>query len=285
MVIGLIILIAVFLVACSPQAEAAMDKSATEIVTQSSDDMQEDTMSESAMDETASGMEDDMSMEKSEAEMEDRDVMDEEDGAMEKDEDGEMNENDDDMMESDNEDMSSDDQSMDKDEDNDMMEDGDEEMQDESSMMTPDWFDTSLVNARTGETFTVSDFKGKVVLVETLAMWCSNCLRQQIQVLDLHDMLGERDDFVSLGIDIDPNENIEALEKYIKMNGFNWTYTVAPVETAREISQLYGDQYLNPPSTPMLIIDRNGEVHLLPFGVKSAESLYEALQPFLENDM
>ena len=50
-----------------------------------------------------------------------------------------------------------------------------------------------------------------------------------------------------------------------------------------EISALYGAQYLNPPSTPMLIIDKNGEVHTLPFGIKSAEDLQSALIPFLES--
>ena len=64
-------------------------------------------------------------------------------------------------------------------------------------------------------------------------------------------------------------------------NGFDWLYAVAPLEVAREIGQLYSAQFLNPPSTPMLIIDRQGNVHTLPFGIKSADQLLEALGPFL----
>jgi hypothetical protein len=158
-------------------------------------------------------------------------------------------------------------------------------MDDDAMAMTPDWFKASLTNVNTGETFAVGDYKGKVVLVETLAMWCSNCLKQQGQVQTLHDLVGERDDFVSLGLDIDPNENAEALKAYTANNGFDWVYAIAPTEVAREIGQLYGDQFLNPPSTPMLIIDREGEVHLLPFGIKSAEDLLDALQPFLDAEM
>ena len=165
-----------------------------------------------------------------------------------------------------------------------MMDDSEKDMA-EDAMMSPAWFKAELTNARTSETFTIADFKGKVVLVEALAMWCSNCLKQQGQVQALHDLLGERDDFVSLGVDIDPNENAAALQAYIDKNGFDWLYTVAPTEVSREIGQLYGDQFLNPPSTPMLIIDRHGEVHPLPFGIKSAESLLEALQSFLDGDM
>lgn len=158
---------------------------------------------------------------------------------------------------------------------------------DDEQAMTeaPAWFSASLTDVRTGESFTIQDLKGKVVLVETMAQWCSNCLAQQKEVLKLHEMLGERDDFVSLGLDIDPNEDAETLKSYIERNGFGWMYAVSPAEVSREISQLYGNQFLNPPSTPMLIIDRNGQVHPLPFGIKSAADLQAALEPFLQEGM
>jgi hypothetical protein len=156
---------------------------------------------------------------------------------------------------------------------------------DDQMMVVPGWFSASLTDVHTGETFLVSDFEGQVVLVETLAMWCSNCLKQQGEVQILHDMLGERNDFVSLGIDVDPNENADALQAYTTNNGFDWLYTVAPIAVAREIGELYGDQYLNPSATPMLIIDRQGAVHTLPFGIKSAQELLTSLQPFLDAEM
>lgn len=166
-----------------------------------------------------------------------------------------------------------------------MMEESTEEAKMNDSMVAPGWFSTSLTDVRSGETFTISELKGKVVLVETMAMWCSNCLRQQKQVLELHNLLGERDDFVSLGLDIDPNEVGQALQAYTDKNGFYWRYAISPAEVSREIGQLYGDQFLNPPSTPMLIIDRHGQTHPLPFGIKDAQSLIEALEPFLAESM
>jgi hypothetical protein len=155
----------------------------------------------------------------------------------------------------------------------------------EEDMAIPGWFSASLTDVRSGEPFTISDLKGKVVLVETMAMWCSNCLRQQKQVLELHSLIGERDDFISLGLDIDPNEVSQALQAYTDKNEFTWRYAVSPAHVSREIGQLYGDQFLNPPSTPMLIIDRQGQAHPLPFGIKDAQSLMEALQPFLAEGM
>jgi len=162
-----------------------------------------------------------------------------------------------------------------------MMEDkGEGEMMD-----VPAWFATALTDARTGQIFNINDFKGKVVLVETMAIWCSNCLRQQGQVKALHEQLGARDDFVSIGLDIDPNENTDVLKSYVESKGFDWLYAVPSVDVSREIASLYGDQFLNPPSTPIVVIDRHGDAHPLPFGIKSADDLMKAIQPFLDESM
>jgi len=162
-----------------------------------------------------------------------------------------------------------------------MMEDkGEAEM-----MEVPAWFGIILTDARTGQTFSVNDFKGKVVLVETMAMWCSNCLKQQGQVKALHEALGLREDFVSIGLDIDPNENLGTLKGYVEDKGFDWYYAVSPVDVSREIASLYGDQFLNPPSTPIVVIDRHGNAHPLPFGIKSADDLMQTIQPFLDESI
>lgn len=54
------------------------------------------------------------------------------------------------------------------------------------------------------------------------------------------------------------------------------------MDVARELSSLYGAQFLNPPVSAMLIIDRSSNVHTLEFGKKSAEMLLETLKPYLE---
>lgn len=262
----LLALVALLLAACSPQtnaSEAMMEKDTASEAMMEAEPMPKDETGEMAADMASDTMdhEEDAMMGDADSDAHGEDTM------MEKDDNGAMG---DDTM------MGEKDDSMQADKDSDMMED---------AMMLPDWFTGELVEARSGESFKIADYKGKVVLVETLAMWCSNCLKQQEQVKALHGLLGARDDFISLGLDIDPNENQEALKTYIEARGFDWQYAIAPAEVAREIGQLYGDQFLNPPSTPMLIIDRDGDVHPLPFGIKDADSLLEALQPFLEAGM
>ncbi len=155
----------------------------------------------------------------------------------------------------------------------------------EAMMESPAWFSMALTNVHTGETFTIQDLKGKVILVETMAVWCSSCLKQQTQVKALHGQIGDRDDFVSIGLDIDSNEDAAKLKDFVDAQGFDWLYAVSPSDVSREIAALYGDQFLNPPSTPMLLIDRHGGVHPLPFGIKSADELLQFIQPFLDEGM
>ena len=145
------------------------------------------------------------------------------------------------------------------------------------------WFDMELTDVVTGETFTMNDFAGKVVLVETMAMWCPNCLVQANEVRKMHEALGNPEDLVSVSLDVDFNEDEASLKEYVEQYGFDWRFSVAPLQVARALGNLYSAQYLNPPLSPMLIIDRNGEVHLLDYGKKDAETLQKILEPFLAN--
>jgi thiol-disulfide isomerase/thioredoxin len=166
-----------------------------------------------------------------------------------------------------------------------VQDDSSQAMNQGSSMDLPAWFGAELTDVNTGQGFTIAGLQGKVVLVETMAIWCSNCLQQQKEVKALHEAMGMNQDFVTVVLDVDPNEKADSLKAYTARNGFGWIYAVAPRDVAREIGQIYGDQFLNPPSTPMLVVDRHGVAHPLPFGIKKADSLQEALKPFLSAGM
>lgn len=146
---------------------------------------------------------------------------------------------------------------------------------------TPDWFDMELVDAQTGETFTMNDYAGKVVLLETMAMWCPNCVIQANEVRNLHEALGNPDDLISVSLDVDYNEDQASLKEYASSYGFDWHFAVAPLLVARALGNLYSAQYLNPPLAPMLIIDRDGNVHQLEYGQKDAETLQKIVEPYL----
>ncbi len=149
---------------------------------------------------------------------------------------------------------------------------------------TPQWFQTELINVNTDQTFSIEDFHGKVVLVETMAIWCTNCKKQQTEVKSLYENMGMDSDLVLVALDIDPNETGEALKEHATTNNFSWIYAISPAEVSREISNLYGAQFVNPPSTPILIIDREGIAHPMDFGIKNADDLQSAIETYL-NDM
>jgi peroxiredoxin len=138
-----------------------------------------------------------------------------------------------------------------------------------------------LTDVVTGERFAMNDFAGKVVLVETMAMWCPNCLVQAVQVRELHELLGHTEDLISVSLDVDVNEDSAALKEYVERYGLTGRFAIAPLLVARSLGNLYTAQYLNPPLSPMLIIDRKGEVHHLEYGRKSAAVLLEYVRPFL----
>ena len=146
----------------------------------------------------------------------------------------------------------------------------------------PEWFDMKLTDVQTGETFTMNDFKGKVVLVETMAQWCPNCLIQAGEVRKLHKLLGNPDDLISVSLDVDVNEDAASLKDYSGSYGFEWHFAVAPLLVARALGNLYSAEYLNPPVSPMLIIDRAGNVHQLEYKTKSAEKLQGIVEPYLK---
>jgi thiol-disulfide isomerase/thioredoxin len=148
---------------------------------------------------------------------------------------------------------------------------------------TPDWFDMELTDVQTGQTFTMNDYAGKVVLIETMAMWCPNCVIQATQVEKLHEALGNPEDLITVSLDVDIHEDAASLKEYVSSYRFDWHFAVAPLGIARALGNLYNAEYLNPPLSPMLIIDRDGNVHQLEYGIKKVDTLQKALKPYLTN--
>lgn len=146
---------------------------------------------------------------------------------------------------------------------------------------TSEWFAMELTDVQTGETFTMNDYAGKVVLLQTMAIWCPNCVVQGNEVRNLHKALGNPPDLISVSLDVELNEDEASLKEYASGFGFDWHFAVAPLLVARALGNLYSAQYLNPPLDPMLIIDRDGNVHHLEYGIKDAERLQQAVEPFL----
>ena len=76
-------------------------------------------------------------------------------------------------------------------------------------------------------------------------------------------------------------QDAATLKAYAAAAGFDWRFAVASPDVLREMSELYGAQYLNPPSAPMLLVTLTGDVLPLPAGVKSAQTLQDTITGYL----
>ena len=150
-----------------------------------------------------------------------------------------------------------------------------------ASIVKPEWFHMELTDVQTGESFSMNDYAGKVVLLETMAIWCPSCVIQQTQVKKLREAVGNPEDLISVTLDVDSHEDGAALKEYASSYRFTWHFAVAPLLMERALGNLYSAEYLNPPLSPMLIIDRAGNVHQLDYGIKDAETLQKIVEPYL----
>jgi hypothetical protein len=136
------------------------------------------------------------------------------------------------------------------------------------------WAQAELTDVTTGEPFRIADLAGKTVILETMAIWCTNCRAQQGDVYRaLDDLDPDRVAYVLL--DVDPSETAPALADYRTQNGFTGIYAIAGRETARALAEEFGDQVLNPPSTPMILIGTDGRITLTDFGHKSPDTVLQ----------
>ena len=150
-----------------------------------------------------------------------------------------------------------------------------------TATLTPDWFSMEMTDVQTGETFSMNDYAGKVVILETMAIWCPSCVIQATQVGKLHEALGNPKDLISVTLDVDSHEDEAVLKEYASSYRFDWHFAVAPLLVERALGNLYSAEYLNPPLSPMLIIDRQGYVHQLEYGIKDTETLQKIVEPYL----
>ena len=143
-----------------------------------------------------------------------------------------------------------------------------------------DWRDIPLRDVISGETFRISDFADQTVLLESFAVWCPTCTKQQEEVRKLHEQVGDR--VISISLDVDPNEDEQLVREHALRNGFHWRYAVAPPELTRALINRFGTAIVAAPSAPMILICGEGsedqEARLLKRGVKKADRLLEEIQ-------
>jgi thiol-disulfide isomerase/thioredoxin len=110
-------------------------------------------------------------------------------------------------------------------------------------------FNASFKNIN-GETVSVSDLKGKVVIMNFWATWCPPCIAEMPSLQKLHEDLQSEKDIVFMAIEVD--QNIEKAAKFMAKNKYSLPlYTVD--------SDLPEELHTN--SIPMtVILAKNGDI-------------------------
>lgn len=90
--------------------------------------------------------------------------------------------------------------------------------------------DFTLKNLQ-GEEVSLSDFKGKIVMINFWATWCKWC---DIEMPDMQKLSSENDDLVVLAVDV--QEDIKDVEAYIKKGGYDFEVVL---DSDGSVSQTY----------------------------------------------
>ncbi|PZR64901.1 MAG: hypothetical protein DLM71_00945 [Chloroflexi bacterium] len=139
------------------------------------------------------------------------------------------------------------------------------------------WRTASLHDVLAGSDFSLADLRGRLVAVETMAIWCINCRLQQQQAQAAIAAV-DSPDLVYISLDVDPNEREADLVAYARKAGFDWRFAVASPDVARSLAATFGDEILSPPSTPLLIIGPDGALVSKHLGIQGADALASLLR-------
>jgi peroxiredoxin len=112
--------------------------------------------------------------------------------------------------------------------------------------------------------FSLSDFRGKVVLLDFFATWCGPCRAEMPHLKALNEKFGE--ELVIISISVDPNyDSVERLKSFRQDYNITWTL-------ARDTTNVQA-QY-NVTAIPTLyIIDQNGYVRFHHVGLTEEDAL------------
>lgn len=127
-----------------------------------------------------------------------------------------------------------------------------------------------------GAELTIADLKGKPVLVENFATWCSNCRKQLGDTQAAAAKAGDNAVFLALSVETDLAASDVA--KYASEHGFDdIRFAVMSPEMLAAMNDAYGNSALNPPSTPKITITADGTAGEMVTGFESPDTILSKL--------
>jgi len=131
-----------------------------------------------------------------------------------------------------------------------------------------EWREITLVDVNTCESFKVSDFQDKSVLLESFAVWCPTCLAQQKELAKLTDA-----EIIHISVDTDPREKEAAVRSHANANDLDWRFAVAPESFSLSLVGEFGVASVFAPGAPVILVCDSENARILGPGVKSPDTL------------
>jgi thiol-disulfide isomerase/thioredoxin len=142
---------------------------------------------------------------------------------------------------------------------------------------SPAWLTLPVVDAHTGETFTLADFSGKTVWVEPMATWCTTC-RGQLPNVEAARVALNSDQYVFISFSVAENVDNATLAQYADEQGWHWIFAVATEALTQSMVDTFGRTVVTPPSTPHFIINPDGSVSDISTGTPTTDEIIAELK-------
>lgn len=141
-----------------------------------------------------------------------------------------------------------------------------------NDLVEDSWRTQTLVDIN-GDSFSINDFSDTHVYIETFAIWCPTCRKQQEHMSSIHDSF----DVQTIALNIDANEDEQQVRSYVEKNGFSSRYVVASESFTSQLISEFGAEIAAAPAAPVIHLCPGGDALLLDRGLKSVIELQEAM--------
>ncbi|KXK48068.1 MAG: thiol-disulfide isomerase-like protein [Chlorobi bacterium OLB5] len=127
-----------------------------------------------------------------------------------------------------------------------------------------------------GKEMKLSDYKGKVILLNFWATWCPPCRKELPDLSTISTELKDKD-FKMIGVSVDDNQ--EVLNNFLKSNNLPYTIVFEPNELVGKYMTAAGQNQNVVPQT--YIIDKNGKVVEAIMGSRSKADFLSIINKYL----
>jgi hypothetical protein len=135
------------------------------------------------------------------------------------------------------------------------------------------WQEIPLADARTGDSFKLSDYAGQVVFLEIIARGCPPCVTQIKEVGAALEQIGDKAKAVS--VDYSAFSPPDTLATYADSLEAGWIFAVTTKEFRAALVSEFGPEVIAVSATPIIVIEPSGATHFTEPGIKQSSTLVE----------